>query len=398
MKILIICQYYYPEQFRINDISETLVSKGHEVTVLTGLPNYPNGKVSKKYRFFKKRKEIIKGVHIIRCFEIGRGKNSIKLGLNYLSYMLSASFKALFLRKDFDVIFSYQLSPVLMVIPAIIYKKRTKKKLLLYCLDIWPESLIAKTKIRESLFYKLMLKISNSIYKSANFIFTSSNTYEKYIAETNEVSPCNIKTLYQYEIENNENNADSVQAFIDSDKVNIVYAGNIGEIQRIDIVVQAAKKISSKNIVWHIIGDGVQKKFCERLTKKLNIKNIIFYGQKSLRFVKQFYNHADALLLTSSNKGSLHYAMPGKIQSYLMAGKPIIGSISGEAALLIIKNKCGLCCKPEDVNALAFIINDFVENIEAYRELGANGYNLYQDKFAKKHFFEVLLEKLQELV
>jgi hypothetical protein len=127
MKILVICQYYYPEQFKINDICENLVKEGHIVTVLTGLPNYPKGEIPKEYRWGKKRREIINGVDIIRSFELSRRNSIVGLALNYGSYMMSASLKALFLKKDYDIIFSYQLSPITMVLPAVIMKKRTQK-------------------------------------------------------------------------------------------------------------------------------------------------------------------------------------------------------------------------------------------------------------------------------
>lgn len=123
MKILVVCQYYYPEQFRINDICETLVSEGHDVTVLTGLPNYPKGKLYRGYSWFRKRAEIVGGVKVKRVPIFTRGKNYPKLALNYLSFIVAASIKAIFLEKDYDVVYVYQLSPVTMAIPAILYKK-----------------------------------------------------------------------------------------------------------------------------------------------------------------------------------------------------------------------------------------------------------------------------------
>jgi hypothetical protein len=141
MKILVVSQYYYPEQFRINDICSSLVRDGHEITVLTGLPNYPTGTVPDEYKWFRRRKETLVGVQVERCLLVGRGITRTRLALNYLSYMLSASFRALFLSDDFDIVFVYQLSPITMAIPAIIYKSMHHTKLLLYCLDLWPESI-----------------------------------------------------------------------------------------------------------------------------------------------------------------------------------------------------------------------------------------------------------------
>ena len=119
MKILVVCQYYYPESFLINEIAPMLQKNGHEVTVLTGLPNYPQGVVPKEYRFFKKRNETVNGVRVIRCAEIGRRNGAAFLLLNYASFALSASLKALFMREKFDLVFSYQLSPITMALPEI---------------------------------------------------------------------------------------------------------------------------------------------------------------------------------------------------------------------------------------------------------------------------------------
>ena len=143
MKILVVCQHYYPEQFRINDICCTLASLGYDVTVLTGLPNYLEGKIYAGYRWFKRRKEIISGVKVIRVPVIARGKNLIRRSLNYISFAINAAIKVLFLERDYDVVFVYQLSPVTMAIPALVYKKLTNTKVYLYCLDLWPESLLA---------------------------------------------------------------------------------------------------------------------------------------------------------------------------------------------------------------------------------------------------------------
>ena len=179
MKILVVCQYYYPEQFRINDICETLVKKENEVTVLTGLPNYPRGKVSKEYKFFRKRKEKINGVNVIRSFEIGRRRGIIFRVLNYLSYMISASIKACFMKEQFDVVYVYQLSPVLMAVPGIIYKKRHNTKMVLYCLDLWPESVTTFGIKENTLIYKLIDKISRKIYNKADEILVSSETFKQ---------------------------------------------------------------------------------------------------------------------------------------------------------------------------------------------------------------------------
>lgn len=184
MKILVVCQYYFPEPFRITDICETLVNNGHDVTVLTGLPNYPEGYIHEDYRNGKRRKEVINGVKVIRSFELGRGRGNWRLFLNYISFTLSGSIKMMLIKEKFDVVLVNQLSPVMMAIPAIIYKKKYNKKILLYCLDLWPDSLTARGVKESSIIYKIFLKISKWVYKKADAILVTSGMFIDYFRRT----------------------------------------------------------------------------------------------------------------------------------------------------------------------------------------------------------------------
>lgn len=256
MKILVACQYYYPEPFRITDICESLVKRGHDVTVLTGLPNYPEGKVPKEYHHGKKRYEIINGVKIIRCFEIGRGKSKIKLFLNYFSYALSATFKALIMKEKFDVVLVNQLSPVMMGIPAMAYKKKHNKKILLYCLDLWPDSLAAGGIKEGSIIYKIFYKISKWIYKSADIILITSSMFEDYFRNFLQINTVNIKHLPQYAEDlfmEKENIVSEIATTTDNKTYNFIFAGNIGDIQSVDTIVKAANELKEKENIFFIL-------------------------------------------------------------------------------------------------------------------------------------------------
>lgn len=324
MKILVICQCYYPEQFRINDICEELVKQKNEVTVLTGLPNYPEGKVPKEYRFFRKRKENINGVNIIRTFEIGRRTGILFRILNYCSYMISASIKAMFLSKKYDCVYVYQLSPVTMAIPGIIYKKKNKKKLHLYCLDLWPASLTAGGIRKESCFYKIMKKLSVWIYQNADTISITSKNFKKYFEEELDIKNKKIVYLPQYaeSLYEDINKTNEVK-----EDTNFVFAGNIGEAQSVETIIKAANEIKEEKIKIHIVGDGSRLEECEEMTKNMNLKNVVFYGKRPINEMKSFYELADAMLITLKKDEIINMTLPGKVQSYMMAGKPIIGAI-----------------------------------------------------------------------
>jgi glycosyltransferase involved in cell wall biosynthesis len=393
MKILVVCQYYYPEPFRIYDICETLVKKGHDVTVLTGLPNYPEGRILKDYRFGKKRNEYLNGVKIIRSFEIGRGNGKIKLFLNYFSFALSASIKALFMKEKFDVVFVNQLSPVMMGIPAIVYKKKHKKKILLYSLDLWPASLAAGGINENSLIYKVFLNISKWIYNSADSILITSHLFKQYFKDTLHLDSKPIGHLPQYA----EDLFNETVEVPKNDKYNFVFAGNIGDMQSVDTIVKAANELKNHtNIVFHIIGDGSKLEECKLLCNKLLLDNVIFYGRRPISEMPKYYSFADAMLITLKANKTLSYTLPGKVQSYMAAGKPIIGSINGETRRVIDESGCGLCCEAENYKELANIIFQFC-NRDDRGKMAENSTNYYIRNYSKERFISVLENTLINL-
>lgn len=401
MKILIVCQYYYPEPFRISDICETLAQRGHEVTVLTGLPNYPEGRVLDEYRHGKKRNEIINGVKIIRAYEIGRGKSRLSLFLNYISFALSASIKAFFIKEEFDVIFVNQLSPVMMGIPAMVYKKRWHKRILLYCLDLWPDSLAAGGVKEDSLIYKLFLRASKWIYRSADMILVTSSMFIDYFANVLSVNTDNIKLMPQYaEDLYNLGGVDvstEVVATREEDKYNFVFAGNIGDIQGVETIIKAANELSCyKNITFHIVGDGSKAKECKEMADNFGLDNVIFYGRRPLNEMPAFYGIADAMLVTLKDNRTLSYTLPGKVQSYMAAGKPIIGAINGETKNVIEMSKSGLCCNAEDYLGLASLILEFC-NDNKKAEMAENAYNFYIEHYSKDKFMFNLESALKKM-
>jgi glycosyltransferase involved in cell wall biosynthesis len=393
MKILVVCQYYYPEPFRITDICETLSEKGHEVTVLTGLPNYPEGKVLDEYRNGKNRVEVLNGVKVIRTYEIGRGNSKVKLFLNYFSFSVSASLKALLMKEKFDVVLVNQLSPVMMGIPAIVYKKIHKKKILLYCLDLWPDSLAAGGVKESSIIYKLFLKISKWIYSSADVIAVTSSSFKEYFRNTLRVNVDNVYHLPQYA-------EDMFTKSIEVPKKNnfdFVFAGNIGDMQSVDTIVKAANELRDhKNINFHIIGDGSKLEECKSLSKKYGLDNIVFYGRRPLSEMPRFYGLADAMLITLKNNKTISYTLPGKVQSYMAARKPIIGAINGEANFVIKEADCGLCCEAENYNDLANLILNFC-NSERKEMMANNSFEYYRVNYSKEKFISVLENTLNNL-
>lgn len=391
MKILVVCQYYYPEPFRISDICETLVQNGHDVTVLTGLPNYPEGKVLNEYRYGNKRIEVINGVKVIRNFVIGRGNSRLKLFLNYFSFAISASLKAFTIKDEFDVILVNQLSPVMMSIPAMVYKRKHNKKILLYCLDLWPASLVAGNINEESLVYQLFIRISKWIYNSADMILVSSSMFIDYFKTTLQIRTDNVQHLPQYAEDLFSKTLKSKEK---NNKYNFVFAGNVGDMQSVDTIIKAANELKNyPEIIFHIVGEGSKSADCKQLIDSMGLVNVLLYGRRPVEEMPDFYAMADAMLITLKDNKTLSYTLPGKIQSYMAAGKPVIGSINGETRRVIEKSGCGLCCNAEDYKGLAKLILQFC-NSDEKDKMGENAKRFYIENYSKERFIAELEDTL----
>ena len=239
MKVLVICQHYWPENFRVTEICENLVRRGHQVTALVGLPNYPSGIVPKEYRHFRNRRQQRNGVEIRRCFEIGRRPGKAGLAVNYVSFMVSACFHALLLKRDYDVVYAYSTSPVLMSLPAALLRCFSPKKLMIYVLDIWPACLAAMNVPESHLLYRFMKRVSKWVYGKADLLVYSSKRFQGY-----------LKTVHGIEV----NDEQYMPQFADDifqkplpakpreNTVNLVFAGNIGKVQAVEVLMQAVRR------------------------------------------------------------------------------------------------------------------------------------------------------------
>lgn len=392
MKVLVVCQHFYPEQFRVNDICFELVKAGHDVTVLTGLPNYPTGKVSSKYRFFRKRNETIHGVHIKRVSIVGRGKSIIRMGLNYVCFATFASIKALFMKKTYDIAYVYQISPISMAWPALVMAKRAKIPCVIHCLDQWPISVTTGPISNKGLFYKFLCKLSVATYRRASLITISSRSFVDYFQEELKIS-MEDKGLVYY-----PSYAEDVYGKtkrIDNEVFDLVFAGNIGPAQSVETIILAAEHLNKRDdIVFHIVGDGLSRETVENMAIERGLKNVVFHGFHVVEEMEEYYNLADAFLITMVDNDVVNSTLPAKVQSYMMAKKPILGAISGEVRLVISEANCGLCVSSLDHQGLADIILQLKDDKDLQRDLGNNAYLYYRNNFEK----ELCLQQLQDIM
>lgn len=395
MKILVVCQYYHPEPFRIHEVCEELANRGHEVTVLTGLPNYPMGVIPDEYKGKAHRDETVGGVHIIRTRERPRTPGKAGLALNYISYVWHAGLKALSMKKDFDVIFVYQLSPVLMAIPAYVAKWFSKtKKVVIYCLDLWPASLESMGIGRTSAFYRLMGFVSKRIYKGAYRIGYTSRMFENYFTDVLGIKGGRYLHIPQF--------ADELFSDIPSpdnkgeNHIDYVFAGNVGMMQSADTIIKAAALTKDDRIRWHIVGDGFALDDCKKLCDdmKLNDK-VTFYGRLPVEEMPKFYSMADAMIVTLANNDLISYTLPGKIQSYMAAGKAVIASANGETKAVVDEAGCGACAPAEDEKELARIADEMAAAGD-FARMGQNARDYYDKHFTKKNHIDLIEKMLTE--
>lgn len=378
MRILIISQYYFPEQFLINDIAPEFVRRGHNVTVVTGRPNYPTGKVYPGYEDNARAQEILNDVVIRRIPIIPRGHNKGQLLLNYFSYMFRANKAVKKLDGQFDVVFLYQLTPILQAYPAIKYAKRNHIHLLCYCLDLAPLSGNNVASFLKPLhfFYR---HFSRWAYKSCDHIAVTSLDFIDYLRNIHKVPMNKISYIPQHAP---MDLLDYDCRKIDSDGVpDFMFAGNIGEGARLDHIVYAAERLKQEGMRFrvHFVGNGSAKPMLEKIVKRLRMEDyVLFYGQVSITEMKSLYRKADALLVTL-RKGQI--TAPGKIQAYMATGKPILGAMDGSGKKLIVESECGCCVDAEDVNGIAEMMSSYINHPEYYAGCGERGKLYFREHF-----------------
>ena len=394
MKLLAVCQHYYPENFQITPICEQLAKDGYDVTVLTGLPNYPSGVVPPEYKTGH-RDEMINGVRVIRCYEFGRRKGPVFLAVNYLSYMSSALMKSFKLDADFDLVFIYQLSPVLMAIPGQRYAKRRRVPVALYCCDLWPESMKMYIKSESNPLFRLMKAVSKRIYDATDRIMVQSHSFLSYLREVHGIPMEKMSYLPAFADE-----AYLRQDFTpEGDTTDFVFLGNLGIAQNLIAVLKAVEKIKDlPGFQVHFVGSGSMLSAMQEFVAAHGLGDIVrFYGQRPVEEMPDFYRLADACLVSLKADNATGLTLPAKVQGYMAAGKPILGMMDGSAKQVIEESGCGVCVGAGDIDGFADAMRSFVTEKEKYAECGRKAREYFIENFRKDRFIKRLEETFEEL-
>ncbi len=395
LNILVVCQHYAPEPFRIADLCEDLVRRGHSVSVLTGEPNYPEGEIYKGYENHQRARENVNGVDVQRCPIIPRKTGIVFRMLNYFSFPVSACRRAKKITagngEDFDVVLVNQLSPVMMALPALTYKKKHRTPVVMYCLDLWPESLVAGGIGRNNPVFKVFGVISKYIYTRMDHIFVTSRQFCEYLQTRFGIAADKTEYLPQYA----EELFRPLPPKADNGMTDLLFAGNLGEMQSVQTILEAAEILRDEKVRFHIVGSGSEEETLKAFAAKHNLTNVTFYGRRPVEEMPAFYEQADALLVTLKADPVISLTLPGKVQSCMAAAKPVLGAADGETADVIAKAGCGLCAKAEDAKALADVILAFANETDK-QQYGTNGRAYYERHFARERFMDRLESKLYD--
>jgi len=398
LHILIVSQYFWPENFRITDLAIALKEKGHDVVVLTGMPNYPSGKLYEGYSWWKNKSDEVKGISVIRVpLFVRRDSKSWQLAVNFLSFVISACFFApWFLRKKrFDIIFCYGPSPVTVAIPAILMSKLKRAPLFFWVQDLWPEAISATGAIKSPFVISLVRRMVKSIYRYCDIILVQSKSFIEPVicagAKREKVRyfPNWAESLYKpIKL---EMNAPERQEVPDSGFV-VMFAGNLGVAQSLDTIIATAEKLKEENIHWVFLGDGRKRCWLADLVAKKQLDKVHILGSRPIETMPAYFSLADVMLVTLKADPIMSTTIPGKVQSYLACKRPIVGALNGAGAKVINDSRSGYSVDSDDVENLATCILKMSRlSIEERDEMGKAALDYYHCHFDR----DMLVDQLQ---
>lgn len=401
MKILVVTQYFWPEHFRINDLVQGLTQGGHNVTVLTGFPNYPTGKIFPPYRSFQPfAVETYHGARIVRVWLYPNHSLSfIGRIFNYGSFVLMATLLGPCLcGRNFDCIFVFQPGPFSVGIPGLFFKVLTKARALIWIQDIWPDGLHESGIVRHRWIINSVRFLTKLVYRGFEKVMVTSPGFKEPLS-TMGVPKNRIHYLPQwtedfYQIVERDDSLGIKEGM--NSKFNIMFAGNIGLGQNLDVILEVAELLRDKpDILFVFLGDGICLPSLMQKVKNKGLTNVLFKGRKPPEHMPKYLALADALLVQLIKSPTYSVTIPGKLQSYFASGIPIIAALEGSGAEIIRESGAGIVCEPGCVEALKdAILAMYGNSQEARKAMGLRGRNYYETHFSRP----VVLKKLECLL
>ena len=392
--ILVISQFFYPEQFRINDMCCEWVKRGYRVTVLTGIPNYPQGKIYDGYGCLKKRKEIWNGIEIIRIPEIPRGKSTMGMILNYLSFPISGFFWKIFTKAKADYVFMFETSPMTQCVIGVWYAKKHKVPLYLYAQDLWPENVEVVTGITNPIVIQPIQWMVDYIYENCNEIFVTSPSFVKAVCDRKKKVPQEkvhywpqYAEEFYFPLERK-----CVPEIPENNEFKVMFTGNVGYAQGLEILPKTALLLKEKGekILFCIVGEGRYLPQFKEEIKKLQVEDYFcLISRQPATRIPELLAAADAAFLSFMETKLFEMTIPAKLQSYMACGMPVLAAAGGESKRVIEEAACGLCTPSGDANALAeSIIRMMQLSANKLQEMKSNSRNYFEENFEKQKLMD----------
>lgn len=401
MNLLILTQYFYPEQFRINMVAQELLNRGFRVTILTGQPNYSTGKIYAGYKAYRFRQEIWQGITIYRVPIIPRGKaGNMKLILNYCSFMLSSTVFSFFLKnKKFDACFVFQPGPIFQAFAGVVLKKLYRVPLYLWTQDLWPDNLSATGRLTMPFIEKVIRLFVDMVYRNTDQVLVTSQAFiasiEQFHLSAKPVFLPNACEDFYRPILDNEKKSISEMPM----GFKVMFTGNLGAAQALPTLIKAASILKEYvDIKWVLVGDGSELASTKQLAKAHGLENqIVFLGSYPATLMPHIIADADVCLAMLKKSPIFSLTLPAKIQSYMACEKPIISAIDGEAARIIQEAKCGISVESENPEALAQAVMAFKsESANTQLQMGKNGRAYYEKHFRSDAIINKLISVLSK--
>ncbi len=386
MKLLMVCQLYYPENCVIYKFAERLVTLGHDVEVLTGKPNYGFDHLLPEYKHIKK--EIINGVVVHRVNLFPRKKNRLSIVFNYLSFWFNSKMWIRHCHTKYDAVYSLSLSPVTILAAGNLYKKKHHVPHIVHCVDLWPESTLVTHAIRKnSLAYMILYKWSRALYSHADHIFIGSPSYKDYFDKVLKLPTDNLSFLPQPSLIESSD----AKPILFKEGFHILYCGNLGIIQLIPLIPQSMKLINDKSIYFHIIGMGPMSEKLIKLIKEYHLEdNVIYHGPIPAKYAASYFKSADALYVSLEGSGTVGKTIPNKLMMSMAFQKPILGVLQGDGKEVLEASKGGIIAEanPESIkDAILYLASLTKQEKET---LGLNNAIYYRKHFSTEKIVDEL--------
>jgi colanic acid biosynthesis glycosyl transferase WcaI len=402
LKVLIVTQYFHPEPFRVNDLAVALHEKGHTVTVLTGMPNYPEGRIYSGYGWLLPAREDFLGISIIRVPLVPRGSsNNWRLILNYLSFVISScALGPLRCRGEFDIVLVYEPSPVTVGLPGLLMGRIKMIPVMLWIQDLWPETLAAVG--RHAYFSSIATRIANFVHRRCDLLLVQSEAFAQPLVSRG-IPPGRIRYLPNW-AEGFYKPGDAyapAEGSAETGATRILFAGNIGAAQSFETILEAARLLKHRpDIHWIIAGDGLMRRWVEEQVRLSRLEaTVTLLGRRPPAEMPSLYSRADALLVTLRRDPVFAMTIPAKIQSYLASGKVIVGALDGEGARTIRASGAGLVADAQDAKGLVQCVLKVAAMSGAERgAMGHRGREYFDQFFSRDKLIGQLESWMRELV